>query len=121
MKKLTILFLCLFMALQASAVLKEQNLEQTLKVLRAELTERHIELSQMSDQRKQQTRDIIQQLRETIKRSNQNALMLCSQQQNYVFDLTYACHEATDQFQQFTRHSAPLRKYMEKNNAEHQA
>ena len=118
MKKFTILFLCLFMALQASAVLKEQNLEQTLKVLRAELTERHIELSQMSDQRKQQTRDIIQQLRETIKRSNQNALMLYSQQQNYVFDLTYACHEATEQYLNFQRQQLPFKSYIEKLDQE---
>jgi len=114
MKRITILLLLLFPTLLAHAVLKEQNLEQTLKVLRAELTETQMELTLMAEQRKQQTRDIIQQLRETIKRSNQNALMLYSQQQNYVFDLTYACHEATEQYLNFQRKQLPFRSYIEK-------
>ena len=95
------------------AVLKEQNLEQTLSVLRQELTESHTELNAMAEQRKQQTQNIIQQLRETIKRSNQNALMLYSQQKNYVFDLTYACHEATEQYLQFQRQQLPFKSYIE--------
>ncbi|MCR4602672.1 MAG: mechanosensitive ion channel [Prevotella sp.] len=114
MKRITILFILVFSTLLAHAVLKEQNLEQTLKVLRSELTETQMELTQMAEQRKQQTRDIIQQLRETIKRSNQNALMLYSQQQNYVFDLTYACHEATEQYLNFQRQQLPFRSYIEK-------
>ena len=113
MKRLTIILLCALCTLQAVAVLKEKNLEQTLSVLRSELTESHQELSLMAEQRKQQTRDIIQQLRETMKRSNQNALMLYSQQQNYVFDLTYACHEATEQYLSFQRQQLPFKSYIE--------
>ena len=112
-KRLTIFILCIFAVLNAHAVLKEKNLEQTLSVLRAELTETHHDLISMAEQRKQQTRDIIQQLRETIKRSNQNALMLYSQQQNYVFDLTYACHEATEQYLSFQRQQLPFKSYIE--------
>ncbi len=112
-KRLTIFILCIFAVLNAQAVLKEKNLEQTLSVLRAELTETHHDLISMAEQRKQQTRDIIQQLRETIKRSNQNALMLYSQQQNYVFDLTYACHEATEQYLSFQRQQLPFKSYIE--------
>ena len=113
MKRLiTILLLFLFI-IEAQAVLKEQNLEQTLSVLRAELTERHQELTSQTEERKQQTKDIIQQLRETIKRSNQNALMLYSQQNNYVFDLTYACHEATEQYLSFQRQQLPFKTYIE--------
>ena len=112
-KRLTIFILCIFAVLNAHAVLKEKNLEQTLSVLRAELTETHHDLISMAELRKQQTRDIIQQLRETIKRSNQNALMLYSQQQNYVFDLTYACHEATEQYLSFQRQQLPFKSYIE--------
>ena len=112
-KRLTIFILCIFAVLNAHAVLKEKNLEQTLSVLRSELTETHHDLISMAEQRKQQTRDIIQQLRETIKRSNQNALMLYSQQQNYVFDLTYACHEATEQYLSFQRQQLPFKSYIE--------
>ena len=118
MKRLIIILLILIPALRASAVLKEQNLEQTLNVLRVELTESYQELIAMAEQRKQQTRDIIQQLRETMKRSNQNALMLYSQQQNYVFDLTYACHEATEQYLTFQRQQLPFKSYIEKLDSE---
>ena len=78
MKRIITILLLLLSLVEAQAVLKEQNLEQTLRVLRSELTERHQELSSQAEERKQQTKDLIQQLRETIKRSNQNALMLYS-------------------------------------------
>ena len=113
MKRIIILLLLCLSLVEAHAVLKERNLEQTLNVLRSELTERYQELSSQAEQRKQQTKDIIQQLRETIKRSNQNALMLYSQQNNYVFDLTYACHEATEQYLSFQRQQLPFKSYIE--------
>jgi small-conductance mechanosensitive channel len=100
-------------SLHAGAVLKEQNLEQTLGVLRIELTKRYDELTNMSAERKQQTREIFQQLHETIKLSNQNALMLYSQQQNNVFELTYACHEATELYLNFQRLQLPFRSYID--------
>ena len=118
MKRLIIILLILFPALRSSAVLKEQNLEQTLSVLRAELTDSYQELMNLAEQRKQQTRDVIQQLRETIKRSNQNALMLYSQHQNHVFDLTYACHEATEQYLSFQHQQLPFKSYIEKIDTE---
>ena len=108
-----IFLVCLAACGSAHAVLKEQNLEQTLNVLRQELTSSHHELTTMADERKQQTTDILQQLRETIKQSNQNALMLYSQQQSYVFDLTYACHEATEQYLRFQHQQLPFKAYIE--------
>ena len=118
MKRVIILLLLILSIADAHAVLKEKDLEQTLSVLRSELTERHQELSSQAEQRKQQTKDIIQQLRETIKRSNQNALMLYSQQNNYVFDLTYACHEATEQYLSFQHQQLPFKTYIEALNVE---
>ncbi len=112
-KRLILITLYLFTVLASHAVLKEKDLEQTLSVLRSELTETHQELINMAESRKQQTREVILQLRETMKRSNQNALMLYSQQQNYVFDLTYACHEATDQYLNFQRQQLPFKSYIE--------
>ena len=98
--------------LQAEAVLKEKDLEQTLNVLREELSEYHKEQQSQANARKQQTRDIVAQLQETLKRSNQNALMLYSQQPNYVFDLTYACHEATEQYIQFQKQQLPFVSFL---------
>ena len=52
MKRIIILLLLCLSLVEAHAVLKERNLEQTLNVLRSELTERHQELSSQAEQRK---------------------------------------------------------------------
>jgi hypothetical protein len=99
-------------------VLKEKDLEQTLSVLRFELIERHKELSNSAGERRQQNTAVMKELMETMKRSNQNSLMLYSQKPNYVFDLTYACNEATDQYQEFQRRQLPFRTFLESNDLE---
>ncbi len=116
-KVITTLLLLLFLT-DAQAVLKEQNLNQTLSVLRTELTGYHHDLMNMAGERKQEMLNIISQLQETINRSNQNALMLYSQQPNYVFDLTYACHEATEQYLQFQKQQLPFKTFIEKTDIE---
>ena len=100
------------------AVLKEKDLDQTLSVLRVELTNYQRELSNQANDRKQQTRDIVNELQETMKRSNQNALMLYSQHQGFVFDLTYACHEATEQYLEFQRQQLPFESFLKNSEAE---
>ena len=102
----------------AYGVLKEKNLEQTLSILRAELTEKHQNLTNQTEYRKEETQGIINQLKETIRQSDQNALMLYSQDPDYVFDLTYACHEATEQYQVFQRQQLPFRVYLEESDIE---
>ena len=108
----------LTMVPHAHAVLKEKDLEQTLSVLRFELIERHKELSNSAGERRQQNTAVMKELMETMKRSNQNSLMLYSQKPNYVFDLTYACNEATDQYQEFQRRQLPFRTFLESNDLE---
>ena len=112
MKRILLSLLVFFFFTGANAVLKEQDLEQTLSVLRAELTEYHQELISQAEFRKQQTRDIISQLQEAMKRSSQNSLMLYSQQRGYVFDLTYACHEATQQYLDFQKKQLPFESFL---------
>ena len=106
---LTILAACLP---ETHAVLKERDLDQTLEILRSELTEFHRDLTGMSNERKQQNEQIFNQLMETMRQSNQNALMLYSQKQNYVFDMTYACHQATEQYHEFKRTQIPFQKFL---------
>jgi small-conductance mechanosensitive channel len=118
MKKIIITLLAFFILTNAHAVLKEKNLEQTLNILRTELTEKHQELNSLAEERKAETQEIINQLKETIKQSNQNALMLYSQNPDYVFDLTYACHEATEQYQDFQRQQLPFRTFLEESDIE---
>ena len=113
MKRLLFTLTLIFLGLtQAEAVLKERDLEQTLEILRVELTEYHRNLSEMTAERKKQNEAIINQLVETMKQSNQNQLMLYSQKHNYVFDLTYACHQATEQYNNFKRSQIPFKKYL---------
>ncbi len=103
---------------EAGAVLKEKNLEQTLEVLRWELTAYEQTLKDEAAERQAQTRHIVEQLKETMKRSSQNALMLYSQQPNYVFNLTYACHEATEQYREFQRQQLPFQSFIADADAE---
>ena len=112
---------CIFalaMILEAGAVLKEKDLEQTLGILRTELKQYDSELTRRSAARKDRTKRLIQQLMGTMKRADQNALMLYSQQQDNVFDLTYACHEATQQYRDFHRQQLPFTSFLQKTESE---
>ena len=112
MKKLLAMMLLLVFSSAGHAVLKERDLDRTLKVLRGELTENYQLYMDEAERRGEETQVIVGQLRETLRRCGQNALMLYSQKQNYVFDLTYACHEATEQYREFTRQQLPFKTYL---------
>ena len=119
MKKTLICLLILFTGiLESFAVLKERDLEQTLEILRTELKEQQHDMVESSAERKIINGYILNQLIETVKQSNQNSLMLYSQNQNYVFDMTYACHQATEQYNQFRRSQLPFRHFMETTDAD---
>ena len=117
-KGLLTILLAVLMTLQVHAVLKEKDLAQTLQILRTELTTYHRELSEMIVQNRKQSEGVMNQLIQTMKQSNQNSLMLYSQKQEYVFDLTYACHEATELYHNFQRQQLPFKTYMDKTNAD---
>ena len=102
----------------AHAVLKEKDLNQTLLILRTELTDYHRELSERLKMNQKQSERVRDQLISIMKRSNQNSLMLYSQKQEYVFDLTYACHEATELYQEFRRQQLPFKTFMSKSETE---
>ena len=118
MRRFITLIAILLTTLQASAVLKEKDLSQTLQILRTELTNYHRELSERIEMDKKQSEQVRNQLISTMKRSNQNSLMLYSQKQEYVFDLTYACHEATEQYQEFHRQQLPFKTFINKTESE---
>ena len=118
MKRILTILLVLLSVLHAQAVLKEKDLQQTLQILRTELTTHHRELSQQIEMDRKQSEQVRQRLMETMQRSNQNSLMLYSQKLDYVFDLTYACHEATEQYHDFKRQQLPFQIFMDKIDAE---
>ena len=90
MKRFILIFLILTaFCVDAGAVLKEKDLEQTLSILQAELEQYNNDLTVRSAARRERTKRLITQLLQTMKRSDQNSLMLYSQKLDYVFDLTY--------------------------------
>ncbi len=113
------MILCVVLTtVSAHAVLKEKDLSQTLQILRIELTTSHRELTQQIDLAKKQNERVRNNLLETMQRSNQNSLMLYSQKLDYVFDLTYACHEATEQYHEFQRQQLPFKMFRMKAESE---
>ncbi len=118
-KKLSlILILLLTICTQGHAVLKEANLDTTLYMLRTELTQYHLEFEKQNKEAKQQQQALIEDLLNIMKQADQNSLMLYSQRSGYIFDMTYACHEATEQFHKFKTKAAPFRTMIDKNNME---
>ncbi len=102
----------------SEAVLKEKDLTQTLSILRNELEKAHNDLGKDQKRLTEASDNIRKQIVETMSRANQNALMLYSQKQDFVFDLTYACHEATDQYNKFHNDALPFRQWVNKSNVE---
>jgi len=117
-KLIAILSLIILFATDCGAVLKEKNLDNTLSILRTELTKYHREQEKQQSRFKQNRDKVRQNLFSILAKSNQNALMLYSQKPDFVFDLAYACHEATDQFKSFKEKSFPFKSFMEKMNGE---
>ena len=118
MKRFLTIIVILLATLSVHAVLKEKDLAQTLQILRAELNTQHNELSERSELDNKRSEQMRNRLIATMKRSDQNSLMLYSQKQEYVFDLTYACHEATEQYQEFQRQRIPFKQFMSKTEGE---
>jgi small-conductance mechanosensitive channel len=116
MRRLLTIIVILATTLSTHAVLKEKDLPQTLQILRSELVNYHRELTGMIEQNRKQSESVRNQLIETMLRSNQNSLMLYSQKQDYVFDLTYACNEATDQYHLFQQQQLPFKTFLNKTN-----
>ena len=118
-KKLYIIILLMVaFVLPSNAVLKEANLDTTLYMLRTELTNYHIDLEKQNQAAKAQQLAVIQELISIVKQADQNSIMLYSQRNGYIFDMTYACHEATEQFKKFKSKAVPFRQMIKKNNVE---
>ncbi len=110
--------LMMLFSLPTHAVLKEKSLESTLGILRTELTKTYTDLELQSEHLSEQQQVIGLKLMGIYNRSTQNSLMLYSQKSDYIFNLTYACHEATEMYTQFQKESLPFREYIENNTSE---
>ena len=114
---LSLLLLCVAFA-PAHAVLKEANLDKTLSILRNELNLYYNELQEEAEGNIELRKQVISQLMNIVRRSNQSSLMLYSQKPEYVFDLTYACHEASELYNDYNSIILPFRNTVTDLNIE---
>ena len=112
------ILLMLLVALPSHAVRKERNSGGSLAMLRIELSNYHNKRERQTGAQKDQREQVMKQLLSTMNRSQQNAIMLYSQKSGNVFDLTYACHEATEQYKSFKETVGPFREYVDETNKE---
>ncbi len=113
-----VILLALVAILPAHAVLKERNIESTLSMLRKELTSAHLELERQTGFVNGQQQSVQKRLIEVFNQSQENALMLYSQKASNTFTLTYACHEATDQYLMFQMQAKPFAQFIKEADIE---
>jgi len=117
MKKVLYFILLLTMiSLDSHAVLKEKDLAATLVILRQELTTVYKENATRRANYERRNQNAQNNMFDIMKKSDQNALMLYSQKKEYVFDLAYACHEATEQYKNFKKQTLPFQKFADKTS-----
>lgn len=113
-KVLYSIILLILAAVDAHAVLKERDLAGTLVILRKDLTTIYQNNRHTSTYERSHT-NALKNMYEFKRRSDQNALMLYSQKKEYVFDLAYACHEATELYKSFSENTQPFHTFVDKN------
>lgn len=115
---LFVIFALVAFVLPSDAVLKEANLDTTLYILRTELTQYHLNLEEQNKGLKKQQQEIIKELKTINEQSNEISLMLYSQKNGYIFDMAYACSQATELYSDFQQKTAPFRRMIKENNQE---
>lgn len=113
-----LLLLCSTTSLHA--VLKEKDLNATLTVLRAELESTYKEQKQNIARYNSMNGAQHKQMVQMMQKSDLISLMLYSQKQDFTFDMTYACHEATTLYREFNQRHMPYKKIMARLDQEEQ-
>lgn len=111
-----VLFFIFIFALPSHAVLQEDSLKNSLAVLRHELISYHYQLNERLNQTKLMNSRITEQIQGITQNSAQISLMLYSQKAENVFDLTYACHQATELYKSFEEKTCPFHSLIEQSN-----
>ena len=103
MKKILMALMLLVTVLPAGAVLKESNMEQTLGVLCEELSETHQEHKERAARFEKRNLQFQRSIGRDLELCNNIELMLYSQKEQNVFDLAYACSQATTLYNRVSR------------------
>ena len=103
MKKILAILVVIMTVLDAGAVLKENNMQQTLSVLCEELSETHQEQKERAQRFEQRNGQFQRSIGKDLELCNNIELMLYSQKEQNVFDLAYACGQATQLYTRVSR------------------
>ena len=103
MKKILAILVVIMTAINAGAVLKENNMQQTLSVLCEELSETHQEQKERAQRFEQRNGQFQRSIGKDLELCNNIELMLYSQKVQNVFDLAYACGQATQLYTRVSR------------------
>lgn len=118
-KKLFFIIILLFiLTLPTHAVLQEDSLKNSLQVLRSELIAQHLEQTKQLNKSRFITEQVTSQLKEIGDKSAQISLMLYSQKTDNIFDLTYACQQATELWKDFQTKTRPFHDLITESNEE---
>lgn len=110
MKRLLALLLLAVFMLPAGAVLKEKDLARTLGVLNAELEKSYKQQKASMARMEGMASAQHEKLVDYMQRSEQIALMLYSQNQDFTFDVSYACQQATDLYRELAANNVPYER-----------
>lgn len=103
MRKIFVILMISVTALHASAVLKERSMSQTLDVLCEELSEMHQEQKERAERFEKRNEQFKRSIGRDLEQCNNIELMLYSQKEQNVFDLAYACGQATSLYKRVSR------------------
>jgi transporter, small conductance mechanosensitive ion channel mscS family protein len=118
-KKIFFITILLFiLTLPIHAVLQEDSLKNSLQVLRSELIAQHLEQTKQLNKSRFITEQVTSQLKEIGDKSAQISLMLYSQKTDNIFDLTYACQQATELWKDFQTKTRPFHDLITESNEE---
>ena len=95
----------------AGAVLKEQDMAQTLSVLCSELTMVHRETKQRTQRFHDLNRRYNLQMIQTMDKSHRIELMLYSQKSGFTFDQAYACNQAIELYNELSKNMLPFERF----------
>lgn len=93
--------------LPAAAVLNEKNFDRTLSVLHFELKQEFESIQSVREKLSLPKEEQDLRILNTIKKCNELALILYSQNEDCTFDITYALNEVTDEYERFTESRRP--------------
>ncbi len=101
----------LLACVQMHAVLKEKDLARTLSVLRAELAADHEKMQQFITTYERQGEQQHEQLVSYMTQCEQIGLMLYSQSTDNIFDMAYACQQASELYRELQQKQSKRMQY----------